>query len=148
MKIFISGPMSGIEDFNRAAFNEAEAELRQMCFDVFNPAWLKFTDGWSHDEMLAIDKEALNWCDGLLMLPGWNKSDGAREELMYACSDAKTIFFGIEEVVAYHNQTCFQFESGDRRREVDIAIDDLCPVCMLAVQKSIDEGKAKNHDNA
>ena len=37
MRIYISGPMTGIPNFNRSAFKEAEIVLTAMGHEVFNP---------------------------------------------------------------------------------------------------------------
>ena len=54
MKVFISGPMKGLPNWNVDAFNEMEAKLKEAGYDVFNPAWLQFTPGWEHEEIIKI----------------------------------------------------------------------------------------------
>lgn len=85
-KVFISGPMSGYPDFNRSSFYFAEDMLKQQYgAAVFNPAWMLFDcDYWTHDQILNIDICALNSCDAILHLPGWERSDGAFEEASIA----------------------------------------------------------------
>lgn len=84
MKVFISGPMTGIDNFNRDAFNNAEKEFIKRGLDVFNPAWMLFSDGWAHEEIMSIDINALSLCKFICMLPGWEDSKGARLENEYA----------------------------------------------------------------
>ena len=100
MKVFISGPMSGYEDFNRAAFMNAEKLLKSCWFDVFNPAWLNagwpveldekkkdkdpYYTAWSKRDLLSIDIHALSLCDAIYMLHGWADSSGAVLEHDYA----------------------------------------------------------------
>lgn len=84
MKVFISGPMSGIEDFNRPAFREAEQKLKERGYSVFNPAWLLVDENWSFDDLMFIDIAALSRCDAIYQLPGWEKSIGAHYEYEYA----------------------------------------------------------------
>lgn len=47
MKVFISGPMSGIEDFNWPGFYKAEKMLVEKGYSVFNPAWINVDDEWA-----------------------------------------------------------------------------------------------------
>ncbi|HEO9918795.1 TPA: DUF4406 domain-containing protein [Enterobacter asburiae] len=55
MKIYIAGPMSGLPDFNRAAFNHAHVFLGANGHVVLNPALLP--DGLTQAEYMDICKE-------------------------------------------------------------------------------------------
>lgn len=46
MKIYIAGPMTGRENFNREAFNKEAERLTRHGHTVLNPASLP--DGWSN----------------------------------------------------------------------------------------------------
>lgn len=84
-KVFISGPMSGIKDYNKPAFDAAEKKLKEAGYAVFNPAWMIFdTNGWSHEDIMKIDLAALSQCKYIYMLDGWDKSKGSKQELAYA----------------------------------------------------------------
>ena len=83
-KVFISGPMTGYENFNREAFNGAETALRMAGFSVFNPAWLDFDDFWDYKDIMDIDLEALKHCNYIYQLDGWEQSEGACIEWEYA----------------------------------------------------------------
>lgn len=94
MKIYLSGPMRGITDFNFPAFDEAAARLRAVGHDVFSPA--------DHDrEIIAGTKRTVEdltvrecmradcayICDeaeAIFVLPGWELSRGARAEVALA----------------------------------------------------------------
>lgn len=93
MKIFISGPMKGYEDFNTPAFNAAEAELIANGWSVFNPAWIKVDSTWDRNNLLPIDIAALAQCDAIYMLAGWEQSAGARAEYEFAVSCGKTVIY-------------------------------------------------------
>jgi len=97
-KVYIAGPMSGMEDFNFPAFFEAERELEKLGYDVINPA---HNDGATVQEALqsAGTPESPNnlWSyymkrdlphvmdvDMLCLLPGWEKSKGATLEVTVA----------------------------------------------------------------
>ena len=84
-RVFISGPMTGIEDFNRPAFMKAQEKLRKAGFSVFNPAWMEFDDGgFDTQAILSIDLNALGHCNYIYQLEGWEKSEGAAAEWSYA----------------------------------------------------------------
>src|SRR5690625_886848 len=79
MTIYISGPMTGINDLNRPLFNSVATELRDMGYDVVNPVELCPPGmGWS--DCMRRDISALMECDSILLLPGWMDSKGARLE--------------------------------------------------------------------
>jgi len=79
-KVFISGPMTGLPDFNRKAFFEAEEKLRNAGFSVFNPAWLRFDEFWDSKAIATVDLAALSQCDYIYQLEGWENSLGATAE--------------------------------------------------------------------
>ena len=85
-RVFISGPMTGIEDFNRPAFMDAEEKLKSAGFSVFNPAWLRFDSGFDNAAIMAVDLAALSHCNYIYQLEGWEKSKGASAEWSFALS--------------------------------------------------------------
>ena len=79
-RVYLSGPMSGIEELNYPAFNAAARDLRARGVRVENPAenspppcgtW----QGWMRLALLQLAR-----CDAIYMLPGWEKSRGATVE--------------------------------------------------------------------
>lgn len=83
MKVYLSGPMTGVENY-KDIFNQYEKRLTDLGFTVFNPAWFDYKKGWSYDEILDLDLAALQKCEAIFMLPGWEKSKGACIEYGYA----------------------------------------------------------------
>lgn len=83
-RLYVAGPMSGLPDFNFPAFHAAAAALRSRGFDVENPAdnpappcgtWLGY---------MRLAVRQLATCDEVVLLPGWQKSRGARAEFSLA----------------------------------------------------------------
>ena len=84
-KVFISGPMTGIKNYNRKMFDKAETYLYSFHVGIFNPANLTCIDEhWTHEQVMAIDISALDSCTHILHLPGWERSKGAFQEAVYA----------------------------------------------------------------
>lgn len=82
MKVYLSGPMSGQVDYNKPAFFRAAAELRCMNHEVINPAETdKDAEGIAWESFLRKDLASIVHCDAIALLPGWDKSKGARFEL-------------------------------------------------------------------
>ena len=98
MKIYIAGPMSGIKDWNFPAFFEAEEQLKELGYEVINPA---HNDGETLEEALASagtpERPTNSWAyymrrdlpgvlsvDALCVLPDWQKSKGASLEVQVA----------------------------------------------------------------
>ena len=104
MKVYISGPMSGVPQFNYPAFNAMAAELRKVVtgpgehIEVFNPAEAASPDVQAKamasangmgDEGYPTQGEFIGQAvrtiinggfDALVMLDGWETSRGARCE--------------------------------------------------------------------
>lgn len=77
LKIYISGPMTGLPNYNREAFNAAAEELKDK-YHVINPAVLP--DGLEYDDYIDIAKILIKRCDAIYLLPGWQGSKGANIE--------------------------------------------------------------------
>ena len=87
MTHYISGPMSGLPEFNFPAFERCARKLRGQGLCVVSPhekggegeageaAWNKY---------LRADIVAMMACDSIVLLPGWSRSKGARLELSIA----------------------------------------------------------------
>ncbi len=80
--VYISGPMSGLPDFNRAAFHQAAHKLRALGYEVINPAEQPERTTW--EEYMRHDIKLLMDCRSVVLLPGWAGSRGARIEVKLA----------------------------------------------------------------
>lgn len=83
MKLYIIGPMTGLPDDNRPAFNAMAANLRALGHEVLNPAEFDLDVGPCHNrhECYRRDAPFLAQAEGGVVLPGWWKSFGARHEV-------------------------------------------------------------------
>jgi hypothetical protein len=84
MKVYISGPITGVPDFNRDAFTAAAAALRAQGYDPLNPHDVipNSTTGATWEECLRGDIAALaTECDGIALLDGWESSRGSKLEV-------------------------------------------------------------------
>ena len=92
MKIYLAGPMRGIPEFNFPAFHRAAKKLRDHGYDVFSPAEkgeeVQVTDDPNLQESIdfrrrvfALDMAYIaEHADTVALLPGWERSSGARAE--------------------------------------------------------------------
>lgn len=75
--------MTGIDNLNRELFNEAERLLRECGENPINPH--NFPKQETYDDYLMIDLEMIAMAaDAIALLPGWEKSNGAKKELKTA----------------------------------------------------------------
>lgn len=81
-KIYIAGPMTGYEGFNRKAFSDAEIDLNHRGYIVLNPAMLP--DGLEQSEYMDICLAMIRACGSIYLLSGWRESKGAKAEFCYA----------------------------------------------------------------
>lgn len=96
-RIYISGPMTGLPELNYPAFNAAAELLRADGFEVENPAENPEPECGSWAGYMRLALVQISRCEGLLLLPGWLDSKGARLELHIAQQ------LGLQ--VAHHTDT-------------------------------------------
>ena len=84
MRIFISGPMTGYENFNYPAFNAAATKLRFAGHHVENPAENPAPACGSWVAYMELSLAQLVTCNAIVLLPGWEQSKGARLEYAVA----------------------------------------------------------------
>lgn len=82
--VYISGPMTGLPDFNFPAFNAAAKKLKEEGWNVCNPAEHGIVEGATRSDYLRFDLAHLSACDTIYLLPGWENSDGAKWEVEIA----------------------------------------------------------------
>lgn len=84
-KLYISGPMTGLPDNGYPSFNESARVLRANGHKVYNPAEIPDVPAsvpknrtwiWYMKKALIMMLKA----DVIVLLPGWNKSKGAKVE--------------------------------------------------------------------
>lgn len=84
-KVFISGKMTGLPNYNEAGFAKAEAELFEAGFEPvspWNPEDVIYNPPWGDCIIRALT--LLNSCDAIYQLDGWEDSPGARMEWDFA----------------------------------------------------------------
>jgi len=75
MKVYISGPISGMPDGNRLEFALIERHLVTQGHTVVNPHRIANDGSWNH--AMRQDIKELMECDAICMLKGWSSSKGA-----------------------------------------------------------------------
>ena len=83
-RVYVAGPMTGIADFNYPAFNAVADQLRAQGFEVENPADHGVVEGAQWADYMAYDLTRLGLCGVIALLPDWEKSQGARLEVLIA----------------------------------------------------------------
>ena len=85
--VYLSGPMTGLPDFNRPAFHAAAAALRAQGYVVINPAEVDLgPDATWSDYMRIHLAEIARRVTQVFVLPGWEGSRGAQLEVHVARS--------------------------------------------------------------
>lgn len=93
-RLYLAGGMTGYPDLNFPLFHSEAARLRALGYDIVNPAEINggadelVACASMSDQQLAAhwqkcmrkDITVLMTCDGIAMLPGWERSRGAKIE--------------------------------------------------------------------
>lgn len=115
LRYYVSGPMRGIPEFNFPAFDAACEFLRSAGIDAINPAdhdravdpecvnregfatgtpGLNTHPGMGFHELMRWDLEQIAdpYCNGIVLLDGWENSTGAKMELKMAVELGKEVW--------------------------------------------------------
>ena len=100
LKVFISGPMTGYENFNFKKFDAIADRLSHAGVDVVNPVDIcrkykkekVLADKSVFAQMVEEQQAAEKTCSAILMLNGWEVSNGARLELDTALKNGLDVF--------------------------------------------------------
>ena len=84
MRLYVSGPMSGLAEFNYPAFREATAALREAGFDTTDPSEADVPPGAPWAAFMRFDIKSVCDAQGVAVLPGWHNSRGAWLEVLVA----------------------------------------------------------------
>lgn len=146
MKIYIAGPMRGIEFYNFPAFDRAKESLIEMGHGVVSPAdidrklghdpmksentdWDSFPDELSLNETIVRDVEAVLSCDAIYLLFGAEKSKGAMAEKSIAEWAGKSVLYEgtrpERQFFGYGDCTFETFETEEHARKwCDLWLDE------------------------
>lgn len=103
LNVYLSGPVTGKKDNNRALFDAARAELERKGCEVYSPIDVVRPDAGHEEAMLTClhdltakrSGSPVPFFDYLALLPGWEDSDGCVAEGMAArACGIKTVPFG------------------------------------------------------
>ncbi len=82
--VYISGPMSGIKDWNFPAFDQAACLLRSLGYRVINPADFGSDPRFTWADSIGRDLSIMPCVKLVCLLPGWEDSEGSRLERVVA----------------------------------------------------------------
>lgn len=106
-RLYIAGPMHGYDEFNYSAFYFAADTIRNTpelgdVWQVCNPAEISNDFAPTPDDLakapdllkrlMEFELAVVKSCDAILLLRGWEKSEGARAELRVALDNNLEIY--------------------------------------------------------
>ncbi len=131
MRLYLAGPMTGIEDYNYPAFHEAAARWRSAGHTIVNPAESFGGDqGKPKSVYMRWDISEILGVDGLVVLPGWQSSSGASLEVAIANAIDKPVYDAMSDPASpalYHEEIeeeARRLVSGDRNVQYGDAEED------------------------
>lgn len=98
-RIYISGPITGIPEYNKPAFDSAEKKINEMGLIPISPFRLGVVSKHkSWQDYMREDIKALMDCDAVYLLPGYEKSKGAMEEKRIAESIGIPVYTNFNDL--------------------------------------------------
>jgi hypothetical protein len=102
-RIYIAGPMTGIEKYNYPAFFEAACQLALAGYEPVNPATIGVQKGQPYEFYIESGMKMLLQSDAVAVLPGWEESNGAKLEIEVAYATGMRIA-PVDEWLQERNQ--------------------------------------------
>lgn len=95
--LYLAGPISTNEDADEAEHvrrgQDWARRFRLAGWSVVSPHYNSVElPGWTLDDYLAEDFEIIARVDGLVLLPGWKKSQGTRREVDFASARGVRVY--------------------------------------------------------
>lgn len=84
MRVYISGPMTGLPDWNKPAFAAAAQQLMVRGYEPVNPAEVELGPDATWEQYMREDLKLLMDCEAVALLSGWEESRGATLEALIA----------------------------------------------------------------
>ena len=97
MKIYISGSITGTDDFMER-FSIAQKKLERDEHEVVNPALVNsnLPKSTTYSEYMDMSICMLKMCDAIYLLEGWESSRGANLEIIFAMLNDKKILYEVK----------------------------------------------------
>lgn len=99
-RIFLSGGISEWINVGDSAFEARKLQfkdeqrlLESLGWQVINPFDLGLRMDASHDRCMEETMKQLAFCDAIYFMNDWERSQGCRDEMMFALSTGKQVFF-------------------------------------------------------
>ena len=89
--VYIAGPMTGLPNYNKSAFWMMEHVLKTTGCTILSPA--HYTDEHPYEWYMRKGLEMALQANTLVMLPGWDKSNGACLEYLVANTVGNQIYY-------------------------------------------------------
>ena len=107
--VYISGPYSGKISENIQKARTVAIQVWEAGYMVFCPHLntIHFENDCKcvYEDYLAGDIEIINRCNAVLMVEGWEGSNGATQEYNYAKAYGLPIFYSLAEMEDYYAST-------------------------------------------
>lgn len=86
MKLYLSGPMTGIPEKNKREFDRCSQALREKGHEVVVPEPIENADPGTNDYDACLKQDLIDMlgCEAVVVMNGWNNSRGARLEVTTA----------------------------------------------------------------
>lgn len=103
LKLYISGPITGFAEGNRQTFDAVKNYLLSIECEAISPFDIDATLTVGYDstywKIIGKDLEILHSVDGVVLLPGWYRSVGARIEVLAGLLSKKKFYEYIPESI-------------------------------------------------
>lgn len=136
MSLYLSGPMTGVPKNNFPAFQAAAMKLRAQGWLVMSPAESGLMG--TREDYMRHDIALILQCDAIVVLPGWENSEGCLVELAVAAAIGVPAYL-LEEFLQDRHAA---LPLGSERQAIAVVEESVCQEAdrLVSVDRQADYG--------
>lgn len=92
-------------------FEKMEQIIKELGHSPFNPCWMKVDKNWRRNNLIEIDKAAIDQCFAVIFMKNWETAGGCMLEMQHAMNCNKAILIMADDGIVLHLMNSVEFDN-------------------------------------